>query len=166
MRRFSGRMKLVWHVPAEPPWSREGVQASEVPKSALSLRNPTWSSPTVSRSPSTVWSGTRFPEQIHTYIYQTGSDAFLRYWVTQNLPQICTVILRIRIGKVAWLAVYICGNCWVTQYVFSGILPYSILLFLNISILKTLVHIQVGTTFSLKGRCFPKLKIYVCVGFD
>ena len=27
------------------------------------------------------------------------------------LPQICTVILRIRIGKVAWFAVYICGNC-------------------------------------------------------
>ena len=114
MRRFSGRMKLVWHVPAEPPWGREGVQASEVPKSALSLRNPTWSSPTVSRSPSTVWSGTRFPEQIHTYIYQTGSDAFLRYWVTKKLPQICIVIFRIRIGKVAF-AVYICGNFWVPQ---------------------------------------------------
>ena len=38
------------------------------------------------------------------------------YWVTQKLPQICTVILRIRIGKVAWFAVYICGNFWVTQY--------------------------------------------------
>ena len=32
------------------------------------------------------------------------------------LPQICTVILRIHIGKVAWFAVYICGNFWVTQY--------------------------------------------------
>ena len=39
------------------------------------------------------------------------------YWVTQKLPQICTVILRILIGKVAWFAVYICGNFWVTQYV-------------------------------------------------
>ena len=38
------------------------------------------------------------------------------YWVTQKLPQICTVILRILIGKVAWFAVYICGNFWVTQY--------------------------------------------------
>ena len=39
------------------------------------------------------------------------------YWVTQKLPQICTVILRILIGKVAWFAVYICGNFWVTQYI-------------------------------------------------
>ena len=39
------------------------------------------------------------------------------WWVTQKLPQICTVILRIRIGKVAWFAVYICGNFWVTQYI-------------------------------------------------
>ena len=38
------------------------------------------------------------------------------YWVTQKLPQICTVILRISIGKVAWFAVYICGNIWTTQY--------------------------------------------------
>ena len=37
--------------------------------------------------------------------------------MTQKLPQICTVILRIRIGKVAWFAVYICGNFWVTQYI-------------------------------------------------
>ena len=36
--------------------------------------------------------------------------------MTQKLPQICTVILRIRIGKVAWFAVHICGNFWVTQY--------------------------------------------------
>ena len=27
------------------------------------------------------------------------------YWVTQKLPQICTVILRICIGKLAWFAV-------------------------------------------------------------
>ena len=38
------------------------------------------------------------------------------YWVTLKLPQICTVSLRICIGKVAWFAVYICGNFWVTQY--------------------------------------------------
>ena len=38
------------------------------------------------------------------------------YWVTHKLPQIRTVILRICIGKVAWSAVYICGNFWVTQY--------------------------------------------------
>ena len=41
------------------------------------------------------------------------------YWVTQNLPQICTIILRIRIWKVALVAVYICGNFWGTQYVVS-----------------------------------------------
>ena len=40
------------------------------------------------------------------------------YWVTQKLPQIYTVILRIRIGKVAWFAVYIYGNFWVTQYIY------------------------------------------------
>ena len=38
------------------------------------------------------------------------------YWVTQKLPQICTVILRICTGKVAWFAVYIFGNLWVTKY--------------------------------------------------
>ena len=37
------------------------------------------------------------------------------YWVTQKLLQICTLILHICIGKVAWFAVYICGNFWVTQ---------------------------------------------------
>ena len=37
------------------------------------------------------------------------------YWVTQELPQICTVNFRICIGTVAWFAVYICGNFWVTQ---------------------------------------------------
>ena len=34
----------------------------------------------------------------------------------EELPQISTVILRIRIGKVAWFAVYICGNFSLTQY--------------------------------------------------
>ena len=37
------------------------------------------------------------------------------HWVPQKLPQICTVILRIHIGKVAWFVGYICGNFWVTQ---------------------------------------------------
>ena len=37
------------------------------------------------------------------------------YWVTQKLLQCCTVILRICIGKVAYFAVYICSNFWVTQ---------------------------------------------------
>ena len=45
-----------------------------------------------------------------------GTVYYRLYWVTQKLPQISTVILRIRIGKVAWFAVYICGNFWVTQY--------------------------------------------------
>ena len=36
--------------------------------------------------------------------------------MSQKLPQICTVILRIRIMEVAWSAVYICGNFRVTQY--------------------------------------------------
>ena len=40
--------------------------------------------------------------------------------MTQKLPQICTIILRIPIGKVAWLTVYICGNFWATQYIISG----------------------------------------------
>ena len=43
----------------------------------------------------------------------------MNYWVTRKLPQICTVIFRIRIGKVAWFAVYICGNFWVTQYFYT-----------------------------------------------
>ena len=38
------------------------------------------------------------------------------YWVTYKLPQICTEILRIRIGKVARFAVYIYGNFWGTLY--------------------------------------------------
>ena len=42
------------------------------------------------------------------------------YWVTQKLPQICTVILRICFGKVAKFAVYICGNFWGTQDMDKG----------------------------------------------
>ena len=37
------------------------------------------------------------------------------YWVTQKIPQICTVILRICIGIVAWFAAFLCGNFWVTH---------------------------------------------------
>ena len=50
------------------------------------------------------------------------------YWVPQKLPQICTVIAYICIGKVAWFAVYICGNLWNAQYVqptfrYRGVCP-------------------------------------------
>ena len=54
-------------------------------------------------------------------------------WETLNLPQIFTVISRICIGKVAWFAVYICGNFWVTQYVYVGTKAIWIDLLLNIS---------------------------------
>ena len=54
--------------------------------------------------------------EICGYVTIGVCNAASLYWVTQKLPQICTVILRIRIGKVAWFAVYICGNFWVTQY--------------------------------------------------
>ena len=37
--------------------------------------------------------------------------------MTQKWPQIRTVIFRIFIGgKIAWFALCICGNLWVTQY--------------------------------------------------
>ena len=45
-----------------------------------------------------------------------------QYWVTQKLPQMCTVILRICIGKVAGFVVHICGNFWVTNVKFSFLL--------------------------------------------
>ena len=44
-----------------------------------------------------------------------------KYWVSQKLPQICTVILRICIGKVACFSVYNFGNFWVTQYLLLSI---------------------------------------------
>ena len=34
------------------------------------------------------------------------------YWGPQKLPQICTLISYICIGKVAGFEVYICGNIW------------------------------------------------------
>ena len=43
------------------------------------------------------------------------------YWVTQKLQHICTVIFRIRIGKVASFEVCICGNFWVIQYVNNAV---------------------------------------------
>ena len=53
-----------------------------------------------------------------TYNNQVETLSLPYYWVTQKLPQIWTVILRIRIGKVVWFALYICGNFWVTQYIY------------------------------------------------
>ena len=47
------------------------------------------------------------------YRYMVGIVWYRFYWVTQKSPQICSVILRICIGKVAWFAVYICSNFWV-----------------------------------------------------
>ena len=49
-------------------------------------------------------------------LYATVFICCMLYWVTQKLPQICTVLLRICIGRVAWFAVYMGGNFWVTQY--------------------------------------------------
>ena len=48
------------------------------------------------------------------------------YWVPQKLPQIYTVIAYICIGKVAWFAVYICGNYE------TPCIPLSLLLFLPV----------------------------------
>ena len=44
--------------------------------------------------------------QLYPFYYNALLKMFIqiymkRYWVTQKLPQICTVILRIRIGKSA-----------------------------------------------------------------
>ena len=39
------------------------------------------------------------------------------YWLAQKLPQICTVIAYICIGKVAWFVVYICGTIWNVLYI-------------------------------------------------
>ena len=50
-------------------------------------------------------------------VYLLYVQTILNYWVTQKLTQICTVFLRICIGKVAWFAVYIRANFWVTQYI-------------------------------------------------
>ena len=47
----------------------------------------------------------------------------LIYWVPQKLPQIYTVIAYICIGKVAWFAVYICGNIWNALYIFHSPAP-------------------------------------------
>ena len=66
----------------------------------------------------TVWS--RSLDQI--YIVTCCITSFLRhtvlsvYWVPQKLPQIYTVIAYICIWKVAWFAVYICGNIWNALY--------------------------------------------------
>ena len=52
-------------------------------------------------------------------------DRVKYYWVTQKLPQICTVILRICIGKVARFVVYICGYLWTTQYIGERIVVWQ-----------------------------------------
>ena len=46
----------------------------------------------------------------HWTIDQEPSNKFAWYWVPQKLPQISTVNLYICIVKVAWFAVYSCGN--------------------------------------------------------
>ena len=56
----------------------------------------------------------------HIYSVRRSKEGSLPpwiYWVPQKLPQIYTVIAYICIGKVAWFAVYICGNIWNTLYV-------------------------------------------------
>ena len=50
------------------------------------------------------------------YVRHSGSVRFLRYWVHQKLPQIYTVISYKCVGKVAWFALYICGNLWNALY--------------------------------------------------
>ena len=41
------------------------------------------------------------------------------YWVPQKLPQIYTLIAYICVGKVAWFAVYICGDIWNALYIMN-----------------------------------------------
>ena len=60
---------------------------------------------------------TRHRSSVHIFISEKFTFIIKwTYWLPQKLPQIYTVIASIRIGKVAWCAVYICGNFWVTQY--------------------------------------------------
>ena len=42
---------------------------------------------------------------------------YISNWVPQKLPQICTVIVCICIGKIAWFTVYICDNIWNACYI-------------------------------------------------
>ena len=69
----------------------------------------------------------------------------LRYWVTQKWPKICTVILHICIGKIAWFSVYICGNLWTIQYLFPSIVV-SIVPFI-----RFICSSKPGTKVGLKG---------------
>ena len=66
-------------------------------------------------------------------VSQPGCYIYI-YWMTQKLPQICTAILRICIGKVARFAVYICGNFWVTQYILGSYFILFSLFYPNFSI--------------------------------
>ena len=52
-------------------------------------------------------------------IFKWVSDPVSLTGWPRSYLQICTVILRIRIGKVAWFAVYVCNNFWVPKYEFS-----------------------------------------------
>ena len=68
-----------------------------------------------------------FAASFSLWFFLNSLDKNRTYWVTQKLPQICTVILRICIGKVAWFAVCICGNFWVTQYLLQLIVSHFLL---------------------------------------
>ena len=56
-----------------------------------------------------------------SFLHMINRFSHIIYWMIQKLPQTCTVILRIRIRKIAWFAVYICGNFWVTQYFYNNV---------------------------------------------
>ena len=81
------------------------------------------------------------------------------YWVTQKLPQICTEILRICIGKVAWFAVYICDNFWVTQYKYLYVFIVQCTQYtfnLNVAITEFRVQLQrIVMTGNLSGWFTP-----------
>ena len=58
---------------------------------------------------------------VQKIIYLLRAVILIIYWVTQKLPQICSVILRICIGKVAWFEVYICSlYCICSIYLLLG----------------------------------------------
>ena len=82
--------------------------------------------------------------------------------VSKYIPQICTVILRICIGKVACFAVYICGNLWTTRCIHTVLIPASYLLDksrilrrVELEVGSVLVgEIPIGTPSSLKSPDF------------
>ena len=58
------------------------------------------------------------------------------YWVPQKLPRIYTVIAHICIGKVAWYAVYICGNICKILTMFN--------IYLNVPLYCTTVYTNIS----------------------